>query len=103
MDSLPKNVVPLYPTTNSIQAYLPNDEWFHISRTQVEVLVNFAMTDFGSQGKTRLYNVAYLKNLSSHQGYYTALSRSATASGTLILQGFDARKITGGCLSCWMK
>ena len=97
IDGLPKNVVPLYPTTNSIQAYLPNDERFHISRTQVEVLVNFAMTDFGSQGKTRLYNVAYLNNLSSHQGYYTALSRSATASGTLILQGFDARKITGGC------
>jgi hypothetical protein len=97
VEGLPKNVVPLYPTTNSIQAYLPNDERFHISRTQVEVLVNFAMTDFGSQGKTRLYNVAYLNNLSSHQGYYTALSRSATASGTLILQGFDARKITGGC------
>jgi hypothetical protein len=55
------------------------------------------MTDFGSQGKTRLFNVAYLNNLSSHQGYYTALSRSATASGTLILQSFDARKITGGC------
>jgi hypothetical protein len=97
IDGLPKNVVPLYPTTNSIQAYLPNDERFHISRTQVEVLVNFAMTDFGSQGKTRLFNVAYLNNLSSHQGYYTALSRSVTASGTLILQGFDARKITGGC------
>ena len=97
IDGLPKNTVPLYPTTNSIQAYLPNDERFHILRTQVEVLVNFAMTDFGSQGKTRLYNVSYLDNLSSHQGYYTALSRSATASGTLILQGFDARKITGGC------
>ena len=97
IDGLPKNVVPLYLTTNNIQAYLPNDERFHISRTQVEVLVNFAMTDFGSQGKTRLFNVAYLNNLSSHQGYYTALSRSATASGTLILEGFDARKITGSC------
>jgi PIF1-like helicase len=97
INGLPKNVVPLYPTTNSIQASLPNDERYHILRSQVEVLVNFAMTDFGSQGKTRLYNVTYLKNLSSHQAYYTALSRSATASGTLILQGFDARKITGGC------
>ena len=97
INGLPKNVVPLYPTTNSIQASLPNDERYYILRTQVEVLVNFAMTDFGSQGKTRLYNVTYLKNLSSHQAYYTALSRSATASGTLILQGFDARKITGGC------
>lgn len=30
------------------------------------------------------------------QSYYTALSRSSTAAGTLILQGFDAKKITGG-------
>lgn len=97
IDGLPKNVVPLYPTTNSVQAYLPNDERFHISRTQVDVLVNFAMTDFASQGKTRPNNSTDLNNLSSHQGYYTALSRSATACGALILQGFDARKITGGC------
>ena len=55
------------------------------------------MTDFASQGKTRLFNVADLNNLRTHQAYYTALSRSATAEGTLILQGFDARRITGGC------
>jgi len=61
------------------------------------VLVNFAMTDFASQGKTRPYNVSDLNNLTTHQGYYTALSRSATAAGTLILQGFDTKKITGGC------
>ena len=63
----------------------------------MEVLVNFAMTDFASQGKTRPFNIADLNNLSNHQAYYTALSRSATASRTLILQGFDARLITGGC------
>ena len=56
------------------------------------------MTDFASQGKTRPFNVADLNSLTSHQAYYTALSRSATAQGTLILQGFDARKMTGGCL-----
>jgi hypothetical protein len=55
------------------------------------------MTDFASQGKTRPFNVADLNNLSTHQAYYTALSRSATAGGTLILQGFDPRNITGGC------
>ena len=59
--------------------------------------MNFAMTDFASQGKTRPFNAADLNNLSSHQAYYTALSRSATAQGTLILQGFDPRKMTGGC------
>ena len=55
------------------------------------------MTDFASQGKTRPFNVSDLNNLSTHQAYYTALSRSATAKGTLIVQGFDGRKITGGC------
>jgi hypothetical protein len=97
IDGLPENVVPVCPTTNSIRATLPNDESYCISRKQVEVLVNFAMTDFASQGKTRPFNVADLNNLSNHQAYYTALSRSTTAQGTLILQGFDARKMTGGC------
>ena len=96
-EGLPKNVVPVYPTTNNIQASLPNDDRVFISRTQVEVLINFAMTDFGSQGKTRPNNVCDLNNLQTHQSYYTALSRSASAKGTLILQGFDPRKITGGC------
>ena len=73
IDGLPENVVPVCPTTNSIRATLPNDESYCISRKQVEVLVNFAMTDFGSQGKTRPFNVADLNNLSSHQAYYTAL------------------------------
>jgi hypothetical protein len=71
------------------------DAAVQISRTQVEVLVNFSMTDFGSQGKTRPYNVVDLNNLLTHQSYYTALSRSATAQGTVILQGFDPHKITG--------
>ena len=48
---LPDNVVPIYPTTTNISAVLPNDEKFYIARMQVEVLVNFAMTDFGLQGK----------------------------------------------------
>ena len=94
---LPKNVVPVYPTTTNIVAMLPTDDKVHISRTQVEVLINFAMTDFASQGKSRPQNPSDLNNLKSHQSYYTALSRSATAEGTLILQGFDPRVITGGC------
>ena len=55
---LPENVVPVYPTTTNISAMLPNDEKFYIAHTQVEVLVNFAMTDFGSQGKSRPWNVS---------------------------------------------
>lgn len=94
---LPENVVPVFPTTTNVKVMLPNDEKYYIARTQVEVLVNYAMTDFASQGKTRPFNVADLNNLRSHQSYYTALSRSATAAGTLILQGFDPKQIVGGC------
>ena len=41
--------------------------------------------------------MADLNNLQTYQAYYTALSCSSTAKGTLILQGFGPRKITGGC------
>ncbi|KAM6502800.1 hypothetical protein JOM56_002777, partial [Amanita muscaria] len=54
------------------------------------------MTDYASQGKTRRFNIVDLNNSRSHQAYYTALSRSASSMGTLILQGFDCKKITGG-------
>jgi len=95
IDGLRQNVVPLTCTTNTITCSLPDDSAITISRTQVEILPNFAMTDFASQGKTRPYNPVDLNNCRSHQAYYTALSRSATANGTIILQGFDAKKITG--------
>ena len=32
----------------------------------------------------------------THLSYYTALSRSVTAEGTAIMQGFDLNKITRG-------
>jgi len=95
-DDLPENVVPITCSTNTLYCSLPDDSQVHISRSQVEVLPNFAMTDFASQGKTHEYNTLDLHNSKSHQSYYTALSRSALAAGTCILQGFDARKITGG-------
>ena len=84
------------PVARGTQCLLPNDETINISRSQVEVLPNFAMTDYMSQGQTRPFNVVDLSNARSHQSYYTALSRSASAAGTLILQGFDIHKITGG-------
>jgi hypothetical protein len=95
-EGLPENVVLLYKTTNPIYCSLPDDTKIHISRTQIEVHPNFAMTDYSSQGKTRPYNVVNLNDNQSHQSYYTALSRSATATGTLITQGFHHAKITGG-------
>ena len=95
-DGLPVNVVPLTRSTVSVKCSLPNDETLSISRNQIEVLPNFSMTDYSSQGKTRLFNPVDLNNCRSHQSYYTALSRSASAAGTCIVQGFDSRMITGG-------
>ena len=89
------NVVPLTKSTVFRTCKLPDGNKVSISRSQVEVLPNFAMTDFASQGKTRPYNPVDLNNCRSHQAYYTALSRSSTAKGTVILQGFDSKKITG--------
>ena len=92
---LPKNTIPLTRTSNTISCKLPDDSKVVINRSQVEILPNFAMTDYASQGKTRAINPVDLINCRSHQAYYTALSRSASADGTVILRGFNANKITG--------
>jgi len=42
---------------------LKDDSKLAISRIQVEVLPNFAMTDFASQGKTHPYNPVDLTKL----------------------------------------
>ncbi len=86
MDGLPLNVVPLTPSTVGIEVDLPSRQSVNITREQVQVLPNFAMTDYASQGKTRPYNVVDVAKCRSHQALYTCLSRSATAEGTLILQ-----------------
>ena len=95
IDGLRENVIPMTCSSNTITCSLPDDTKVTISRTQVEVLPNSAMTDFASQGKTRPFNPVDLNNCRSHQAYYTTLSRSASAAGTIILQGFDSTKITG--------
>jgi len=75
---------------------LPNDETILILRDQVLILPNFAMTDYASQRRTRPNNLVDLSNCKNHQSYYTCLSRSASAAGTIIIQGFDPNKIIGG-------
>ncbi|PBK59896.1 hypothetical protein ARMSODRAFT_898713, partial [Armillaria solidipes] len=103
--SLPTNIVLLIRSSNTITCHLPDDTTLRIARSQVELLPNFAMTDFSSQGKTRPFNPVDLNNCRSHQSYYTALSRTATAAGTLILpvpgntksSPINHSKIQGGC------
>ncbi|KIK70317.1 hypothetical protein GYMLUDRAFT_136516, partial [Collybiopsis luxurians FD-317 M1] len=94
IDSLPDNVVPLYSTSNSMQITLPNGNAVNIIHQQVEVLPNFAMTDFASQEKTQPFNVVDINNCKDYHGIYTALSCSATAVGTLLIQDFSPKKIT---------
>src|SRR5438034_5236418 len=55
------------------------------------------MTAHAAQGKTRSFNVVHLNSCKNHMAYYTALSRSASAAGTIIIQGFDNKVITKGC------
>ncbi|KAF5332441.1 hypothetical protein D9758_015134 [Tetrapyrgos nigripes] len=93
---LPLNVVPITRSLVSTYCSLPDDRKVYISRSQVEVLPCFSMTDYASQGKTRPFNPVDIQNCRDFHGMYTALSRSATADGTIILQGFDPNKIRGG-------
>ncbi|KAJ7216184.1 hypothetical protein B0H12DRAFT_1273157 [Mycena haematopus] len=93
---LPQNVVALTANKEKIWCNLPDDSTLQITRSQVPVLPNFAMTDYSSQGKTRTLNVVDLNNCKNHFSYYTALSRGTTSAGTVILQGADWGKITKG-------
>ena len=93
--NLPPNVVPLTRNERTITCKLRNDNKITFNRSQVEIVPNFAMTDYASQGKTRTYNVVDLHDCCSHQAYYTAMSRGTTAENTIILQNFDERKIRG--------
>ena len=94
IDGLPENVVPITRGSKNIECTFSSDLKEHLHRSQVWVLPNFSMTDYTSQGKTRPKNSVDLSNCRSHQSYYTCLSRSATASGTVIVQSFSPRLIT---------
>jgi hypothetical protein len=96
INNLPDNVVPLTRHSTATLCSLPNDDVISLSREQVLVLPNFSMTDYASQGRTRPDNVVDLNNCRTHLSYYTCLSRSANAEGTIIVQGFDPKVITGG-------
>ena len=71
---LPENVIPMTRTSKSIKCSLPNDHEINIIRQQVNVLPNFSMTDYASQGKTRPYNVVNLSHCKNFQSIYTCLS-----------------------------
>ena len=96
LEGLPKNVVPISRQALTVTCHMPNDKEISIVRQQVHVLPNFAITVHASQGRTRTNNICDLSNCKNHLAIYTALSRSSSANGTAIIQGFDKSKIQGG-------
>ncbi|KAI1786954.1 hypothetical protein LXA43DRAFT_896983 [Ganoderma leucocontextum] len=97
IDGLPTNVIPLNRVSRTIRCVLPvGNLSVSLERSQVAILGNFAMTDFGSQGKTKLRNVVHMKHCRNHQAMYTALSRSTSLTDTVILDSFNATKIRNG-------
>ncbi|KAJ7784233.1 hypothetical protein B0H16DRAFT_1296328 [Mycena metata] len=66
IEGLPENVVPLVRTTTHITTLLEDDSLLSILREQVVCLLNFGMTDYTSQGMSRLKNpveLAHCKDL----------------------------------------
>ncbi len=90
------NVVLLYQTSTTIMCKMPDDTVVSLSQSQIELAPNFAMTDYSSQGKTRPYNPVHLDYCKSYQACYTALSRTATAKGTILLQPLSPSRVQGG-------
>ncbi|OCH89707.1 hypothetical protein OBBRIDRAFT_697309, partial [Obba rivulosa] len=93
---LPPNVIPVPSSKHRIECLLPNDETISIDREQPAILPNFAMTDFCGQGRTRPRNPVDLFHSKSHQAIYTALSRSSSLQGTMIMREFEPRKLCNG-------
>ena len=89
--------MPLVKSTKTITCVFPSDLKESVERQQVNVLPNFAMTDYASQGKSKDFNVVHLSSCYSHMLYYTCLSRSTSAADTIIMQEFEPSIITRGC------
>ena len=85
LEGLPENVVLLVQTSKNINCKTPSGTVLPISRSQVSVPPNFAMTDYASQGKTRVVNIVDLHSCRSHMAYYTAISRGSSAKKTAII------------------
>ena len=68
----------------------PNGQILPINCEQVDVLPNFAMTDYSLQGHTRPVNVIDLTGCNFHFSYYTCFSRSSTVDGTIVIEGINS-------------
>jgi len=96
LEGLPINVVPIRRLEKQITCRLPDDSEVTITRKQIPVIPNFAITDYVSQGKTRQLNVIDPKYLETYQSIYTALSRGSTSSGTMLLRDINPTRVQSG-------
>ncbi|KAJ7934523.1 hypothetical protein B0H13DRAFT_1547733, partial [Mycena leptocephala] len=64
---LPPNVVPLTRRVCHIPVLLEDDTLLSVMREQVTFLLNFAMTDYSAQGKSRPKNPVDLTNCKDHR------------------------------------
>ncbi|KAJ6536056.1 hypothetical protein B0H19DRAFT_1317633 [Mycena capillaripes] len=96
IENLPENVVPLVRTVTHVTCLLSDDTLLSVLREQVVCLLNFGMTDYTSQGKSRAKNLVELAYCKNFHSYYVALSRGFTAEGTVIIQDFSKDKIACG-------
>ena len=101
-NGLPENVVPLTASASAIDIKFDSGWSTAITRHQIQVLPNFSMTDYASQGKTRDVNMTDVSNCPTHQSYYTCLSRSSRADDTVIMTNFKSALITGNA-SGWLR
>ncbi|KIJ39971.1 hypothetical protein M422DRAFT_174401, partial [Sphaerobolus stellatus SS14] len=99
---LPDNVVPISRSARPVLCEFPNGQLQRINRNQVDVILNFAMTDYASQGRTRPINVIDLTDCRTHFSYYTCFSRSASVKNTVIVGGFNPSIIQGG-ITGWLR
>ncbi|KIJ51987.1 hypothetical protein M422DRAFT_157179 [Sphaerobolus stellatus SS14] len=99
---LPENVVPITRTSRPITCEFPNGHSQRINRDQVDIILNFAMTDYASQGRTRPINVVDLNDCRTHFSYYTCFSRSSSVDNTVIVSGFNPNIIQGG-ITGWLR
>jgi hypothetical protein len=83
-------VVPVAAEAINIICKLPDGRKQMISQTQVPAILNFSMTDYSSQGRTRQYNVVDICNCCNHQSIYMCLSRGLSYKNTLITQDFSS-------------
>ena len=74
LPSLPVNVIPMTRMSKKIKCKLPNNYKINIIRQQINVLPNFSMMDYASQGKTHVQNLVNLSHCRNFQSIYTFLS-----------------------------